>query len=107
MSLMLAIIKTGGKQYKVGKGDFISVNKLPYDVGASIEIGEVLMTEKDGKVAIGAPYVTGAVVLANVVDQRRLKTVLIFKKSRRKNYRRKNGHRQPMTILKIEDITEC
>lgn len=101
---MLAVIKTGGKQYKVEKGDFISVEKLPYEIGTSIEIKDVLMAENSGKIMIGSPMVVGAVVKASVVDQKRQKTVLIFKKSRRKNYRRKNGHRQPVTILKIEDI---
>jgi len=101
---MLAVIKTGGKQYKVEKGDFVSVEKLPYDIGASVEIKEVLMTENEGKVVVGAPFVSGAIVTASVVDQKRQKKILIFKKSRRKNYRRKNGHRQPVTILKIDDI---
>ncbi|GHU11867.1 50S ribosomal protein L21 [Alphaproteobacteria bacterium] len=101
---MLAVIKTGGKQYKVKAGDFVSVEKLPHEIGESIEIKDVLMTEKDGNVVLGTPVVSGAVVRASVVDQKKQKTILIFKKSRRKNYRRKNGHRQPVTILKIEEI---
>ena len=101
---MLAVIRTGGKQYKVAEGDFVLVEKLPYDIGASVEIKDVLMTEKDGKVVIGSPLVAGTTVVASVIDQKKQKTILVFKKSRRKNYRRKNGHRQPVTILKIESI---
>jgi large subunit ribosomal protein L21 len=102
---MLAVIRTGGQQYKVKEGDFISVEKLPYEIGACVEISDVLMTEDNGKVEVGNPIVTGALVKAAVVDQKRRKTVLIFKKRRRKNYRRKNGHRQPITILKVESIS--
>lgn len=101
---MLAVIKTGGKQYKVRKGDFFSVEKLPHEVGQSVEIKDVLMMESDGKVVLGNPLVSGAKVVASVVAQKRRGTVLIFKKSHRKNYRRKNGHRQPVTVLKVEEI---
>lgn len=101
---MLAVIKTGGKQYKVRKGDFISVEKLLYEVGKPVEFSEVLMTESDGKVVLGSPFVPGVKVRANVIAQKRRGTVLIFKKSHRKNYRRKNGHRQPITVLQIEEI---
>jgi large subunit ribosomal protein L21 len=101
---MFAVIQTGGKQYKVREGDYVSVEKLPYDIGASVEIKQVIMTENDGKVTVGNPLIDGAVVTASVVDQKKRKTVFIFKKSRRKNYRRKNGHRQPVTILKIGAI---
>jgi large subunit ribosomal protein L21 len=101
---MLAVIRTGGQQYKVREGDFVSVEKLPHEIGACVEISEILMLEKDGKIEIGNPLVSGASVKANVVDQKRRKTVLIFKKRRRKNYRRKNGHRQPVTVLKVESI---
>jgi large subunit ribosomal protein L21 len=101
---MLAVIRTGGQQYKVREGDFVSVEKLPQEIGASLEISDVLMIDCDGDIKLGTPVVPGAVVAASVVDQKRLKTVLVFKKSRRKNYRRKNGHRQPKTILKIESI---
>ena len=103
---MLAVIRTGGQQYKIMVGDFISVEKLPNEIGAKIEISDVLMLEKNGVVSIGAPVVDGVTVLASVVDQKRQKTVLVFKKNRRKNYRRKNGHRQPVTILRIEGIRQ-
>jgi large subunit ribosomal protein L21 len=102
--IMLAVIRTGGQQYKVGVGDFVSVGKLPQEVGSKIEITDVLMLEGDGVTAVGTPTVNGAVVLADIVEQKRQKTILVFKKNRRKNHRRKNGHRQPVTILRIEDI---
>ena len=101
---MLAVIKTGGKQYKVKEGDFISVEKLSLDLGAKLEISDVLMVEKDGDVKVGTPYVKNASVSASVIEHKKHKTVMIFKKSRRKNYRRKNGHRQISTILKIDSI---
>ncbi len=101
---MLAVIKTGGKQYKVKEGDFISVEKLSLDPGAKVEITDVLMVENDGSTKVGTPNVENASVSASVIEHKKRKTVLIFKKSRRKNYRRKNGHRQIMTILKIDSI---
>lgn len=101
---MLAVIKTGGKQYKVKEGDFISVEKLSLDPGAKVEITDVLMVENDGNTKVGTPNVENASVSASVIEHKKRKTVLIFKKSRRKNYRRKNGHRQVMTILKIDSI---
>ncbi|MDR0968485.1 MAG: 50S ribosomal protein L21 [Holosporaceae bacterium] len=101
---MLAVMRTGGKQYEVKAGDFVSVEKLPYEIGANVEIPDVLMIEDDGKVEVGTPFISGAIITASVADQKKRKTVLVFKKSRRKNYRRKNGHRQPVTILKIEGI---
>ncbi len=101
---MLAVIKTGGKQYKVKEGDFISVEKLALDLGAKLEITDVLMIENGGDVKVGTPYVGNASVSASVIEHRKHKTVFVFKKSRRKNYRRKNGHRQISTILKIDSI---
>ena len=101
---MLAVIKTGGKQYKVNEGSFVSVEKLPDEVGSTVKITDVLMVEDNGNIKVGTPLVNGAVVTATVVEHKKMKTVLVFKKSRRKNYRRKNGHRQIMTILKIDNI---
>ena len=103
---MLAIIKSGGKQYKVNEGGFLSVEKLPFSVGEKVEISDVLMLEDNGKTILGTPTIPGAKVTASVVEQKKKRTVLIFKKSHRKNYRRKNGHRQPITILKIESISK-
>lgn len=101
---MFAVIKTGGKQYKVKEGDFVSVEKLDLEVGSGLDIKDILMIESDAGVKVGAPTVEGALVTASIVAHKKHKTVLVFKKSRRKNYRRKNGHRQITTILKIESI---
>ena len=101
---MFAVIRTGGKQYKVAKDDVISVEKLPGEPGATIEFGEVLMVGEGAEVASGTPLVDGASVSATVVEQKRGDKVIIFKKRRRHNYRRKNGHRQALTVLRVTDI---
>ena len=97
---MFAVIRSGGKQYKVASGDVISVEKLAGEAGDKLEIGEVLMA--GGK--IGAPLLAGAKVLAEIVKQFRDDKVIIFKKRRRHNYRRKKGHRQYLTEIKITEI---
>lgn len=97
---MFAVIRSGGKQYKVVSGDVISVEKLVGNEGDKLEIGEVLMA--GGK--IGAPLLAGAKVLAEIVKQFRDDKVIIFKKRRRHNYRRKKGHRQYLTKIKITEI---
>lgn len=101
---MYAVIKTGGKQYRVSEGDRLRVEKLPGEPGAKVTFDEVLMLGGD-KVAIGTPIVKGAKVSAEIVLQDRDKKVIVFKFKRRKNYRRKRGHRQPFTELKITGIT--
>lgn len=101
---MYAVIKTGGKQYRVAQGDRLRVEKLPGEPGAQITFTEVLMIGGE-KVAVGAPLVKGAKVSAEIVAQDRAKKVIVFKFRRRKNYRRKRGHRQPFTELKITGIT--
>ncbi len=101
---MYAVITTGGKQYRVSEGDKLRVEKLAGDVGATVEFGEVLMLGGD-KVAIGKPFVAGAKVVAEIVAQDRAKKIIVFKFRRRKNYRRKNGHRQPYTELKVTGIS--
>ncbi len=101
---MLAVVKIGGKQYKVKAGDIISVEKLPLEEGAKTELSQVLMIEDNGNVKVGTPNVEGALVTASLLKQKKRDTIYIFKKSRRKNYRRKNGHRQIVSILKIENI---
>lgn len=101
---MFAVIKTGGKQYKVQKNDKLLVEKLEGDEGAKITLGDVLMVA-DGKTSkIGSPVVAGAVVEAKVISQTRGPKITIFKKKRRQNYRRKNGHRQDLTMIEIVDI---
>lgn len=101
---MYAVIRTGGKQYRVAQGDTLRVEKLPGDVGASITFEEVLMTGGD-KVNVGKPLVAGAKVEAQITAQDRAKKIIVFKMRRRKNYRRKNGHRQPYTEVKITGIS--
>lgn len=101
---MYAVVKTGGKQYRVSKDDVIVVEKLAADTGSSVELDQVLMLD-DGKDAqIGTPLVDGARVAATVLDQARNDKVIIFKKKRRKDYKRLKGHRQQVTILRITDI---
>ena len=100
---MYAVIKTGGKQYKVAKDDVILVEKLEAEAGSSVSL-EVLMLGDGANVTVGAPTVAGASVSAEVVDQVKADKVIIFKKNRRHNYRRKRGHRQKLTALKITGI---
>ena len=97
---MFAVIRTGGKQYRVTKGDVLDVERLPGDAGAAITFGEVLMTGTK----IGAPTVSGASVMGEIVEQTRTAKVVAFKKKRRKNTHRKRGHRQMLTTLRITDI---
>ena len=101
---MYAVIKTGGKQYRVSEGDRLRVEKLPADVGATVEFKDVLFVGGE-KVVVGKPLVQGAKVTAEVVAQDRAKKVIVFKFRRRKNYQRKNDHRQPYTELKITGMT--
>ncbi|MDP9128311.1 MAG: 50S ribosomal protein L21 [Pseudomonadota bacterium] len=101
---MFAVVKTGGKQYKVAQGDVIQVEKLPGEANSSIKLGEVLMLCDGPKVTVGAPFVVGASVAAEVVEQTRSQKLIIFKKKRRQNYRRKKHHRQEYTVLKITGI---
>jgi large subunit ribosomal protein L21 len=101
---MYAVFKTGGKQYRVAQGDKVRVEKLPGNVGDAISFGEVLLIGGDA-VKIGRPVVAGAKVEAKIVAQDRAKKIVVFKFRRRKNYRRKNGHRQPFTALEIVGIT--
>ncbi|MDD9935667.1 MAG: 50S ribosomal protein L21 [Myxococcales bacterium] len=101
---MYAVIKTGGKQYRVSEGERLRVEKLPGAVGDAIELDEVLMIGGE-KVAVGAPTVSGAKVSAEIVGQGRGKKVIVYKIKRRKSYRRKAGHRQPYTELKVTGIS--
>jgi len=99
-----AVIRTGGKQYRVTPGDVIRVEKLTADPGAEVEFAEVLMTNTEGSVRIGAPLVPGARVTAQVVEQGKAKKILVFKKKKRKNYRRHYGHRQLFTAVRVTQI---
>jgi len=102
---MYAVIKTGGKQYKVAKDDVIVVEKLAGAAGDNVTLGEVLMVGDAQGATLGKPTVAGASVSATVLEQGRADKVIIFKKRRRQNSRRKNGHRQPQTVLKITGIS--
>jgi large subunit ribosomal protein L21 len=101
---MFAVIKSGGKQYKVAKDDVIRVEKLDAEAGASVDLNEVLLVGDDKGQTVGAPLVDGASVAATVLEQMRDRKIIIFKKKRRQNYRRKNGHRQHLTVLRIDEI---
>jgi large subunit ribosomal protein L21 len=101
---MYAVIKTGGKQYKVAKDDILIIEKLPGDAGSVVQFDQVLMVGGAGKSAVGAPLVAGAVVTATVLEQQKGDKILVFKKRRRKNYRRKKGHRQFETVVRIAGI---
>lgn len=100
---MFAVIKTGGKQYRVAAEDVITVDKLAGEPGEIISFAEVLMLGGD-QVTVGAPTVAGAVVAGEVVEQKRGPKVIAFKKRRRQNSRRKRGHRQELTVLRITEI---
>lgn len=102
---MYAVIKTGGKQYRVVENDLVEIERLPGDKGANIEFAEVLMLGGDGAAKIGTPFISGAKVTAELVDQTRGPKLIAFKKRRRKNSRRKKGHRQDLTLVRITSIT--
>ena len=99
-----AVIKTGGKQYRVSPGDSLQIEKLDGEPGAELQFTEVLMTAQGGAVQVGSPTVAGARVTAEVVRQGRAKKILVFKKKRRKNYRRRQGHRQYQTTVRVTAI---
>ncbi len=101
---MYAVVKTGGKQYRVAKDDVIRVERLSGDVGGTVELADVLMIGDGDKTTVGAPIMADAKVVAEVVEQTRDAKVLIFKKKRRKHHRRLRGHRQELTVLRITDI---
>ncbi|MBL9033478.1 MAG: 50S ribosomal protein L21 [Rhodospirillaceae bacterium] len=101
---MFAVIKTGGKQYKVAENDVILVEKLEVEPGQDVTFKDVLMVGQDTNLKVGAPLVQGASVVAKVLDQAQADKVLIFKKNRRHNYRRKRGHRQKLTVVRITGI---
>src|SRR5437588_12557407 len=100
---MFAIVKTGGKQYRVAAGDQITVERIAGDVGSEVSLAEVLAIGGE-QPRLGAPLVANAAVRAKIVQQPRGTKVIVFKKKRRKNYRRKKGHRQELTVLRIQEI---
>jgi len=102
---MYAVIRTGGKQYRVSKNDVIRVERLAGEAGETLTLTEVLMVGGENGTTIGTPLVDGASVSAEVVEQARGPKIIVFKKMRRKDYRRKNGHRQDLTVLRIKEIS--
>jgi large subunit ribosomal protein L21 len=102
---MYAVIRTGGKQYKVAMDDVIVVETVAAEAGATVQLDEVLLVADGTATTVGTPTVAGAAVTATVVEHKKGDKVLIFKKRRRHNYRRKIGHRQPLTVLKITGIS--
>ena len=103
---MYAVVKTGGKQYRVAQGDVVRVEKLVGQVGDKITLNEVLFVGGNGKVKIGTPTLPDVKVSAEILDQGRAKKIIVFKKKRRKSYSRKRGHRQRLTTIKITEIQE-
>lgn len=101
---MFAVIKTGGKQYTVRKDDVLEIEKLEGGAGDKVTFDEVLLVGGDGAPQVGTPLLAGAKVAAEVVDQTRGPKIIVFKKKRRQNYRRKKGHRQDLTKVKITNI---
>lgn len=101
---MYAVIKTGGKQYRVAQNDLLTIERLPGEPGSTIEFDEVLMVGEGGSVKVGAPRVAGAKVTAELVEQVRGPKIIAFKKRRRKNSRRRRGHRQDLSLVRITGI---
>ena len=101
---MYAVVKTGGKQYRVAKDDVIRIERLEGEAGDVVTLDHVLMIANGADITVGAPFIDGAAVAGEIVDQTRNKKIIIFKKRRRQNYRRKKGHRQHVTLLRVTDI---
>ena len=102
---MFAVIKTGGKQYRVKPDDVIRIERIAGAAGDEVAFDRVLMLGAEGDTTVGSPLVVGAKVVGTLVEQARDKKIIVFKKKRRKNYRRRNGHRQELSIVRITDIT--
>jgi len=102
---MYAVIRSGGKQYRVTPGQTIRLESLAGDVGSKLELKDVLLVQNDGDVQLGSPVVANAIVEATVVEQDRAKKILVFKKKRKKQYRRTHGHRQNYTAVRIDKIS--
>jgi large subunit ribosomal protein L21 len=101
---LYAIFESGGKQFQAAPGDRLRVEKLDAEVGGTVEFDQVLLLHQDGNLQVGKPYLPGAKVTATVVEHGRARKVLVFKKKRRKQYRRTHGHRQAYTAVRIESI---
>jgi large subunit ribosomal protein L21 len=101
---MYAVVHTGGKQYKVQKGETLRIEKIPGEVGSAVTFDKVLMVADGEEIRVGQPVLEHAKVQASIVEQDKAKKILVFKYKRRKRYRRKNGHRQPFTAIRIDGI---
>jgi large subunit ribosomal protein L21 len=99
-----AIIRSGGKQYRVEPGDLVRLESLAGDVGSEISFGEVLMRSTDGGLEVGAPLIADARVAGTIVAHEKARKILVFKKKRRKGYRRHQGHRQQHTVVRVESV---
>lgn len=104
---MYAVMKTGGKQYRVEPNDKLRVDKLAGEPGTTVEIGDVLMVGDGDDTQVGAPLLAGSSVKLEVVEQTRNDKIVVFKKKRRQNYRRKQGHRQEMTVVRVAEIADA
>ena len=102
---MFAVVKAGGKEYKISKGDIIRIDKVEGHVGDQVTLKDVLMVCQEGDVRVGNPYLSQAAVTGEIVQQTKGKKILVFKMKRRKNYRRLKGHRQQYTYLRVNEIT--
>ena len=102
---MFAVVRTGGKQYKVSAGDVIVAERLAGEAGSTIELADILMVSDGAKVTVGTPTVAGAKIAAEVVEQGRGEKIVVLKFKRRKKYRRTLGHRQEQTILRVMEIS--
>lgn len=103
---MYAIVEIAGKQYKVENGKYLYTDKLAGDAGAKVEFDQVLLLSDNGNISVGSPLVSGAKISAKIVEQVKADKVLIFKKKRRKGYKKLNGHRQQLTKVMIENIAK-
>lgn len=102
--MVYAIVRTGGKQYRVSQGDVVRIERLPGEAGDKVTLNEVLLIGGNGEVKIGTPRLANATVTGEIVNQGLAKKIIVFKKKRRKSYSRKRGHRQRLTALKITEI---
>jgi len=101
---MYAIVNTGGKQYKIHQGDVLRVEKIPGEIGSSVSFDKVLMFSDGKNVSIGQPLLDNVAVKGHIIEQGKAKKIIVFKYKRRKRYRRKQGHRQQYTAIKIDSI---
>lgn len=104
-SVLYAIVEHGGKQFRVEVGDVLTVDRVEGEIGARVPFGRPLLVQKDSSVSVGQPTVAGAAVEATIIGHERAKKILVFKFKKTKNYRRRRGHRQEITKLRIDSIT--